>query len=203
MKRTVRFMLVLLALVCFSGYAFAAYSLKLDGRPDEFKPGKSLGYFMWQDKDGLHLRTTTSGTEHVFSGVIRTNGRFEDVFGKMTGKDDYSRVNRGRDEITFTFTTVGGEAGIDLAINGGTYVKFDLSMDGDNADPATIFIGRDGWHPGDYKFTLRHDDDQERDNDDRTIVIVDEGFWWGWNSPHIHRHPGPGREPDGPRHDRP
>lgn len=198
MKYVARMMVIAFVLICLSGYALAAQSPKLDGQPTMFNPGKSTGYFMWQDNEGLHLRTT-SETKHVFSGVIRTNGRFENVFGKMTETDDYARVNRNRNEISFTFTTAGGEAGVDLALNGGTYIKFDLAMDGEGADPVSIFIGRDGWHPGDYKFTLRNDGDKNSDNNDRTIIIVDGGFWWGWTFPHHpYRHPGPGPKPAEP-----
>lgn len=192
MKNTARMMVIVFILICFSGYALAAQS-KLDGQPTMFNLGESTGYFMWQDKEGLHLRTT-SEAKHVFSGVIRTNGKFEDVFGKMAETDDYVHVNRGRDEISFKFTTAGGEAGFDLSLNGGTYIKFDLSMDGEGIDPSNVFIGRDGWHPADYKFTLRNDSDKNSDRNDRTVIIVDGGFWWGWTSPHPHRHlhPGPG-----------
>lgn len=198
MKNTARIMVIIFVLICLSGYALAAQSSKLGGQPTMFKVGENTGYFMWQDKEGLHLRTT-SETRHVFSGVIRTNGRFENVFGKMTEPDDYARVNEERDEINFKFTTAGGEAGLDLSLKGGTYIKFDLSMDGEGADPANIFVGRDGWHPGDYKFTLRNDGAKKSDNKDRTVIIVDGGFWWGWTFPHHpHRHPGPGPNPDEP-----
>lgn len=200
MKSIMKLVLSVLMLICFSGSAFAAYSLKLDGQPDELVPGESLGYFMWQDKDGLHLRTTAPGTVHTFSGVIRTNGRFGDITGKLTGPDDYFRINQDRSEITFTITTEKGEPGLDLSLNGGTYVKFDLSIDGAPADPQAIYIGRQGWHPSSHSFTLSHAGNKETDSHDRTIIIVDGGFWWGWSFPHSNRHPAPGPYPLKERH---
>src|SRR5690348_5897021 len=43
----------------------------LEGRP-AFEAGDGLGYWLWHDQDGLHLRVTTHGLEHDFNGVIRT-----------------------------------------------------------------------------------------------------------------------------------
>lgn len=170
-------LLALLTVFCFTGYA-AAYSPKLDGRPDGLEPGRNTGYFIWQDKNGLHVRTTTDGSRHVFSGTIRTDGEFRDTFGKSKGGDDAFRVSGDRDKITFRFTNLGDMAGIDVFIEGGTYVTFNLSMDGDEADPAAIFVGGDGWHPGDHKFTFRQEGDRERYSHDRTVIIIGPSFWW-------------------------
>jgi hypothetical protein len=191
MKRGMSFIIVLLTMLCLTGYAFASDSSRLNGKPDAFDPGHSNGYFIWQDGKGLHLRATTAGPEHVFSGTISTDGTFEDVFGKSQGADDGFHVNGDRDKITFKFTTSGREDGIDLHVSAGSYVGFKLSMDGEDIDPASIFIGSDGWHPGSYKFTLRHDGDPEKYKDDRTVIIVDGFYWWdfpgywgpGWYGP--------------------
>lgn len=194
MKTTATIMILVFALLCFAGSALAAESLKFSGQPTMFSPGKSTGYFIWQDSDGLHFRST-SDQKHVFSGVIQTNGHFENVFTKLTEKDDYVHVNHARDEVNFTFTTAANEAGIDMSFKGGTYIKFDLSMDGEKVNPFDIFIGSEGWHPVDYKFTLRHKEDHQCDHDDdHTTIIIDGGFWWDW-TPH-HFHPGLGPAPN-------
>lgn len=177
MKRVMVIVLVLLAMVGYSGYA-AAYSPKLDGRPDAYEPGRSTGYFIWQDKEGLHLRTTTDGSRHVFSGTVRTDGAFRETFGRSKGGDDSFKVSGDRDKVTFQFTLLGDTAGIDMFIEDGTYVTFNLSMDGDEVDPASVFIGGDGWHPGDHKFTFRQESERERYRHDRTVIIVGPSFWW-------------------------
>jgi hypothetical protein len=195
MKRAMVLIFTLLML-CFTSYAFASDSPKMDGKPDAFNPGHSNGYFIWQDGKGLHLRTTTPGVEHVFSGTISTDGTFENVFGKSRGADDSFHVNGDHDKITFKFTSTGGSDGIDLHVSDGSYVGFKLSMDEEDVDPANIFIGHDGWHPGSYKFTLRHDGDSEKYRNDRTVIIVDGPYWWdypGYWGPGWYGHgPGPG-----------
>jgi hypothetical protein len=192
MKRKIGLVLLLLTLFWVHSYAFASYSTNFEGKPKLFNPGNSLGYFMWQDKDGFHLRTTSSGMEHVFSGTIHTNGRFENIFGKTSETNDYSRVNEEWDKITFKFTNSGRESGIDLSLKGGTYITFDLFMDDNPMNPENIFIGSDGWHPGSFKFTLQHDGSKNRDN---TIFIINDDLWWGWGPPHGYLGHGPG----GPR----
>lgn len=179
--------LALLIVLCFASYAFAAQLPRLDGKPAAFKPGNSQGYFIWQDKEGLHVRTTTSERNHVFSGTIRTDGLFEDVFGK---NDDYFYVSDKRNKITFQFTDVGGSSGIDLYLKDGTYVTFVLSVDGDESNTNDIFIGEDGWHPASYKFTIRRDEDVDQHSDERTVVIVGRpGIDWELGAgpwPHLH-----------------
>jgi len=186
-RKGVSTVLALLIVLCFSSFAFAAHLPRLDGKPAAFKAGDSQGYFIWQDKEGLHVRTTTLGKSHVFSGVIRTDGVFEDTFGKTNGQDDYFHVNGDRNKITFQFTTTGGTSGIDMHFKDGTYLTFSLSMDGDEINPNDIFIGEDGWHPESYKFTIRHGREFDRHDDGGPIVIIG-GPWIDWG-------PGPGPGP--------
>jgi hypothetical protein len=186
MKPKIVLSLTLLVMLVLAGSALA-YSPRLDGRPAAFEPGGQAGYFIWQDHEGLHLRTTAAGVRHVFSGTIRTDGAYEDTFGKATGVDDTVQVNENRDKITFQFTNSGDTSGIDLHVRGGTYVSFNLAMDGDDVSPAAIFIGAEGWHPGDHKFTLRQDPDPEKYRDDRTIIVIGGPYWW-----HAPRYWGPG-----------
>ncbi|MDR3563645.1 MAG: hypothetical protein P4N59_19730 [Negativicutes bacterium] len=200
MKKGLVFILVVLILLCFSNYAFASI---LDGRPAAFEAEENTGYFIWQDKNGLHVRATTAGPEHSFSGIIRTDGSFQDVFSKARGANDYCRISDDRGKITFWFTASGDEAGLDLHVTDGTYVNFKLSMDGEDVDSAKIFIGGEGWHPGGNKFTLQKNSVAEEKgptcNESRTIIIIVGGFWWG-HFPHDWPHDGPhGGPPDGPR----
>lgn len=190
-----RFMICLLVLVSATlaseSVSASSYTARLDGRPAAFEQGGRTGYYIWQDGEGLHLRTAAPGIKHVFSGTIRTDGTFEDTYGKSAGADDAFRINGDRDRITFQFTNIGDSAGIDLHVQEGTYVTFDLSMDGYEVDPAAIFIGEDGWHPGDHKFTLRHDGAPEKYIADRTVIIVGGPPWWHFSAywgPRWHGH---------------
>jgi hypothetical protein len=199
-EKRVSMVLAILIVFCFTSYAFAAQLPRLDGKPAAFEPGNSQGYFIWQDKEGLHVRTTTFGKKHIFSGVIRTDGKFSDVFGKSTEADDSFRVSDNQDKITFQFTDAGEPSGIDFYFKDGTYLTFSLSMDGDEINSDDIFIGKDGWHPGSYKFTIRHNELRDRHSDEGTVIVIgdpwlDWGVWWP-----IHHHPefDPGPGPGGP-----
>jgi hypothetical protein len=153
MKKLTALLLVAVFLVIGSGYALA-WSPQLQGRPDQFRPGDSRGVFVWRDDNGLHLRTTTHGRLHVFSGVVRTNGHFVDVRSVRGERNDFSRLSADRDTITFRFRTAGDVDGLDFRIRGGEEVEFDLFMDGRRIDTREIYLGHRGWHPRRSEFTL-------------------------------------------------
>lgn len=44
---------------------------EIQGAPS-FKPGKTMGYFFWQDKNSFYLEWTTKGFLHSFRGEIRS-----------------------------------------------------------------------------------------------------------------------------------
>lgn len=179
MKRWRVLVLTLLLTLCFTSYVFASYSPNFGEKPTAFDPGKGMGYFLWQDKEGLHLRITSNGILHTFSGNIRTDGRFENVLGKYQGgNEDYFEVSKSQNRITYNFTTTNEEEGIDFQLSYGSYVKFSLSLDGESIDPEEIFIGKDGWHPARYEFTLRQDGDYLQYFDGQTVVIIGGGFGW-------------------------
>jgi hypothetical protein len=203
-RKRVSVVLAIFIVFCFTSYVFAAYLPHIDGKPDSFEPGNSQGYFIWQDKEGLHVRTTTFGKKHIFSGVIRTDGKFRDVFGKATMADDSFHVSDNQDKITFQFTDTGESSGIDFYFKNGTYLTFSLSMDGDEINSNDIFIGKDGWHPGSYKFTIRHDEPRDWHGDEGTVIVVgDPWFWTDWWPIHYHPDPGPGPHGPGPDPDGP
>lgn len=154
MKKAVALVTLLLVLVASTGYAFA-WGPRLEGRPSEFRPGNSRGVFIWHDHAGLHLRTTTHGRDHVFSGVIRTNGDFVDVRGVREERGDFHRVSWDRDTITFRFNTDGGVDGMDFRVKRGDRVFFDLYMDGHRISSREIYLGRGGRHPDRNHFEVR------------------------------------------------
>jgi len=186
MKKWRFLVLTLLVTLFFTSYAFAAYSSNFDERPAALESGKSTGYFLWQDKDGLHLRTISTGAAHGFSGTVRTDGRFEDIFEKYKGNnEDYFDVSKSQNKIAYNFTTSEEEEGIDFKLSYGSYVKFSLALDGEPIATEKIFIGKDGWHPARNEFTIRHDEDYTKYIDWGTVYIIGGGFWRpGWQGPH-------------------
>lgn len=188
-KRWGLYIFALLVISCFSSHAHAAYALNFDERPTAFEPGKNIGYFLWQDKEGLHLRTTSSGDTHTFSGTVRTDGKFEDVLGmSMSNNEDNFNITNSQNRITYHFTTAEGEPGIDFSLSYGSYVKFSLILDGRPIDAEMIFIGKNGWHPVSNEFTLRHDEDYTKYMDGGIVYVIGGGFGWsGGHGPRPHR----------------
>ena len=97
----------------------------LGGRP-EMSAGEGRGYWLWSDQGGLHLRTTTHGLRHVFSGVIRTreSADFLDVSGvrleEREGNHD-REVQSDNDTIRFRFVTYDGVDGVDWRLERGGF----------------------------------------------------------------------------------
>lgn len=154
MKKLTAMVIMVSILVFCSGYAFA-WAPQLQGRPDAFRPGHSRGVFLWRDGDGFHLRTATRGQGHVFSGVIRTDGRFSAVRDAGEERNDFHRLSHDRDTITFRYHTKGGADGLDFRVKEGDRLTVDLFMDGRRVDTCEIYVGKRGWHPRHSDFTLR------------------------------------------------
>lgn len=172
--------LVALLLVAMTGSALA-WSPRLEGKPDQFRPGGAKGYYIWQDHSGFHIWTTTRGMEHKFSGVIKTDGEFVHVRGQRLEGDDRFRetsdeqdnhwftsqgrfgkfrfqgreVDHDTDKISFRFETAGGSDGLNFRVRDGSWITFELYMDGRRVDNDNIYIGDNGWHPRRSTFTIR------------------------------------------------
>jgi len=145
--------LIGLFLVALTGAAFA-WSPELNGKPEAFHPGETRGYFIWHDDNGLHIRTTTRGQLHVFSGTLHTNGRFIDVHGVKLEADDGYKVGPERHQMDFRFETAGGVDGIDFKVEGGEKVVLDLLIDGHKISADEIYGGFGSWHPSENKFEI-------------------------------------------------
>jgi len=137
-------------LVTLSGTAFA-WSDRSEGRPEQRPPSLSV----WHDRnDEFHVKSATFRRQHVFSGVIKTDGHFYDIDEKDLEYGDYVRVDHDRNTIRFHFTGRGIDE-INFKVRGGDTLTFDLNKDGRDMERNEIFIGQNGWHPRDNRFTLR------------------------------------------------
>ncbi|CUH95235.1 putative secreted protein [Propionispora sp. 2/2-37] len=154
MRKGLVFVLVGLFMLAWSGSVFA-WSPELEGQPEDFRLGRSQGYFIWHDDDGLHLRTTTKYRSHIFSGILHTDGRFTDVDGVRLEDNDRYKVKQGGHTIDFRFDTSGGADGIDFKVSGGKKVEFELYMDGHRISPYKIYGGEDNWHPESNRFKIK------------------------------------------------
>lgn len=143
------------------------------GKPKGYKPGLSPRYVIWYDDAGWHFHTTTNTAgATAFTGRIDVVGgkiaiRLDDLGGgggpkkgpkakkgappkvpgpgeklETAGYNFTFRVNKGV-ENQFVFHP-------DPDV---TALTFDLKING-KADPKQVFIGANGQHPKDGKFTL-------------------------------------------------
>ena len=154
MKKSIVIMTLAFLVITVCSTAFAWHAPRMDGRPEAFDPGSSTGYFIWRDDRGLHLWTTTDGSLHEFTGVIRTDGKFVDVHGRHLESSDWINVGPSRHSVHFDFSTAGGEDGMNFNMEDGDHVTFELFVDGHRVNPENIYIGRRGWHPEHHDFTL-------------------------------------------------
>ncbi len=105
------------------------------GRPD-FVAGAPEGYWIWQDRQGWHLRTT-SDVPRRFQGNIETvGGQVSTV--RPVGSTD-GGVRREGSNIDFDYRALGGEQGFDWTASSGCN-RFELYIDGETR-PLRVFLG--------------------------------------------------------------
>jgi hypothetical protein len=140
-------LVLLLALVVLpmpAGAGQQGWPAYVNGRRG-FHAGGELGYFIWHDDDGWHIRWTTGGRTHGFTGEIRSDGALHDVKAVRTEKGDV--VVRAVQDLVFRATSTGGVDGFDFRTKGDR-VTFRLRIDELQADRTRVSVGAAGIHPG-------------------------------------------------------
>jgi hypothetical protein len=194
MKRWLTVILIVTATLGCASMAFAAWPTNFEGKPRLLLQEQDAAYFLWHDADGVHIRAITDGDQHVFNGSIATNGKLENIMTKTAAERDYARLSNSGGRLNFRLTAAANPAGIDLFVVGGSKVKFSLEIDGRKISPSQIFVGAEGWSPGDSIFTISYRKDLDLDDDchsHTTIILGPDWFWWPFGPPH---------GPRGPRH---
>lgn len=157
MMRTA-FVLVGLALAFWTS-AVRAGDPEPKGKPAGMEAGQPVRWYVWHDKNGWHVRTTTKSKEHEFTGTIRVlGGAVNHVHpAKMEGKSkqkDWWALSEGNKVVTLKLKTDGGMDGFDFEVGpSAKEIVFALKVDGKD-DPKHIHIGKQGDHPDAAKFTL-------------------------------------------------
>jgi hypothetical protein len=204
MKRCLTLMLIALITLGCATAALAAWPANFEGKPNLMRHEPTDAYFIWHDRDGVHIRVTSKEDSQVFTGSITTDGKLENIMVKSTGNRDYSRlIDNGK--LNFRLTAADNPAGIDFSIIRGETVKFNLEIDGQRINPSQIFVGAEGWNPGDSRFSICYNEedheDQELEHDSHTTVIIGfDWFWWLFGGSHGHGHCGHGPGHCGPGH---
>lgn len=152
-KRIVFILLTTLTLLA-AGMSVSLAAPFYEGRPSQFDPGDSSGYFIWHDQRGWHLISTAEGRERRFSGTIRTDGDIHQVRSIRLERGDRMRPNYQRDIISFDFRSGEREDGIVFEVSGERYVQFELFIDGRRVNPQYVFVGRHNWRPSQSPFRI-------------------------------------------------
>ena len=124
-----------------------AWRDELQGQPGNLRAGGDLGFYLWHDDNGHHLRTTGPGDRHEFRAEVHTAGRLDPVTLTRVEGDDFAVVGPLRHNMLVHFETWGGIDGVDFRIDGGQGYSVELYMDDELIDPGQIFIGANAVHP--------------------------------------------------------
>lgn len=132
---------------------WAAQGRYWEGRP-EFVGGEAKGYFVWNDAEGWHVRWTTRGERHVFSGKVTCDGHFMDV--KAVAKERSDFIKKTSDaSIEFDAKAAGDLDGFNFRMSPSTqWVTFDLWMDGKRVQASEVRMGRGKVRPEGVPFRL-------------------------------------------------
>jgi hypothetical protein len=125
-----------------------------EGRPDDLQPGGNLGYSIWHDDGGIHLRTSGPGPRHLFNAAIQTDGELLDVRLAQLEGDDSFQVSDGGEVLQLHFETWDHLDGVDFNIEGGHAMRLVLRRDGALIPTDEIYLGSDGHHPDANPFII-------------------------------------------------
>lgn len=125
----------------------------LDGEPtlDHSKP---VGYYIWHDDNGFHLRTHGPGDAHLFEARLRTDGTFVDVDTvRLESRDDIAVDDGGR-TLLLRFHTFNHTDGVNFRVRDGDWLRLNLQLDGKPIATESIYLGRSERHPRQNPFTM-------------------------------------------------
>jgi len=119
--------------------------VKLRGQPT-FEPGKTAGYFIWTDKEGLHVRWSINGKPLLFSGKFEFDRPFEKQTRVFEEGGGWVRNHGGR-IVMFSSTLRETQDGFDIAFAGSRKVKVELKIDQNDPAMEQIHLGQSSVHP--------------------------------------------------------
>lgn len=128
------------------------------GKPGKFEVGNNASYYVWRDRDGWHVRTTTKLRQRKFSGLVEISGgkiTSGNAVALETGGDraDVVQINLDRNKLQFDLTTNQSVDGFDFKLGpNAESLSFSLNVDGAACD--RVFIGADSKKPDQNPFTL-------------------------------------------------
>lgn len=129
------------------------------GRPSALDQGNAVGYYIWQEGNRWQVRTVNAGSQHLFTGMIETDGSFADASTLASEKAERIAVDIRAAKIEFSFNTASKMDGFSFVVNGGQKVTLTLYLDGMPVNPINVYIGGGNQHPAANGFALNLNDD--------------------------------------------
>ena len=120
----------------------------------QFGPGSALGYFLWHDADGFHMRWTTKGKRHMFSGKIVASEEILKFVPVELERSDKAFVGPERKTIRWSTRAKGGIDGFDFRIQGKIITVY-LEIDNKKTKTAQIWLGNSKVHPKSNPFKVK------------------------------------------------
>lgn len=149
--------ILLLAFLALPALALArTYSVgagQVRGQPG-IEEGKILGYFIWVDKEGFHLRWCTDGKPYLFTGRIDADKPIKEIKDVREEPGGWAKIYGNR-IVMFSKTSRGQVDGLDLTIPQGRIVQIEFHIDGKEPTPEQIFLGEKGAHPKGVPLKIR------------------------------------------------
>ena len=138
---------------CRSG----AVPVEVVGNPG-VKAQAAEGLYLWHGSTGYALRVTHPGHEKVtFTGTITVTNKITAIRKFRLEKADSMKVGPHRHTLTFRFTNYGFLDGISFAAACSKDVKVSLSIDGKQATPNQVFLGKNRVQPTSVPFRIERD----------------------------------------------
>jgi hypothetical protein len=110
-----------------------------------------LGYYVWTDEDGVHVRWTSNANEHRrFSGELAVQGSILSLQPVYPERGTIGQTRTGT--IAWDASNSGGGDGFELGVAQNSVVRLSMWIDGRPASGGEVFLGRTGAHP--YSNTL-------------------------------------------------
>ena len=145
--------LITLPLLCFSPMSHALPPGKFIGAP-QFDKAKDHAAFIWNDKDGFHVRIRGTKKKKNFNGKVCTDKRVITMTPSgLEGKDEV-RLDRKSRCITFRFSSNAKDMdGFDFRA-GGKRLLFDVRADDLPFKSRYFHIGKDNAKPAAFPAVL-------------------------------------------------
>ena len=145
-KNIVIFLVILSLPVLAGPKHFTVGAGQLKGKP-VIEAGKQSAYYIWQDKDGLHLRWTAAEKPLLFTGRIDLDKPLKDLSRVRQNVSGWAKSHGNRIVLFSSTVRTTNIDGIDLKIPGGRKAQLVIDIDGKPPTPEQIFLGEKSANP--------------------------------------------------------